>query len=154
MFSTTEIADMIFKGDESIHAPDATQDLQVFNLLMALDGKRTVRAIAEQDSYDFDFLCEKINQLHARQLVVVLGDSKKPIPKREVDAILSVLSAFVGPIAGDLLKECATRMGHQVHQIPKVQTHVLIDRIGEFIQPRAKAAEFKKQVEGKLDANS
>ena len=146
MYSSKEMADMTFSCDPTTNLSEFSRDLQVFNLLMALDGKRTVRTIAEQDTYELESLCEKIDKLLELQLIVPVGGSLTAISDQKMEVILSALSAFVGPMARALIEECAARMGHHVHQIPGAKINSLIHALSEFIQPQAKAEEFKEQM--------
>lgn len=150
MISIKEIADMTFRVHPSIKISDHSGDLQVFNLLMSIDGKRSVEMIAREDAYEMEFLTAKINQLLDMQLIEAFGVAGAALPKELIDDLASELSGFVGPMAGVLINECAAKMGHAPSNIPSAKVQTFLDALAGFIQPRSKAEEFKDRMSARI----
>lgn len=152
MISSAEIADMTFRCLPSVNISDHSKNLQVFNLLMAIDGKRSVATIAREDAYDLESLTGKINQLLQMNLIEAVGGAGASMPKTLIAHMASELSAFVGPMAGVLIDECAGKMGHTTNDFPPAKAQTLIEEIAVYIQPKAKADEFKARMSAKITA--
>jgi hypothetical protein len=148
MAITNEIANMTFKTAPDKDFSAIKSDLQMFNILTAMDGMRSVGTIAKEDFYDLDFLAVKVSQLvEMGFLIPIHGTGGGSSISAEVLKILqSELAMLVGPVAGMLLKDNAKKLGHDLNAFPAGKASELLDMVGKFIQNHSKAVEFKKRM--------
>lgn len=71
-----EFADIIFKRVQSANYETIRDSLKLFSIYLAVDGRRSVRAIARNDAYELDDLVATINQLKKLGLIVPADGSE------------------------------------------------------------------------------
>jgi hypothetical protein len=101
-FPPEEFGKTIFKRSASVNLSDYANDIKTFNVLFALDGRRTVQSIITQDAFGPDEFAAKIKALHAKGLVepVQAADIiSRGRAKKLLDAIILKRSRGVGSIA-------------------------------------------------------
>ena len=64
-----ELSKTIFKRSARVNLSDYSNDIKTFNVLFALDGRRTVGTIIAQDAFDPDDFTAKIRGLEQQGLV-------------------------------------------------------------------------------------
>ncbi|MGD9006913.1 MAG: hypothetical protein PVG41_03275 [Desulfobacteraceae bacterium] len=96
-----QIGSTIFKRSDGFNVSDYTDDIKSFNILFALDGKRSVQTIAEQDAFDLDDLTNRIKEFYDQGLIEpVMDDSiSRGRAKKLLDAIIQNRSRGVAAIA-------------------------------------------------------
>ncbi len=96
-----QIGSTIFKRSESLNMSDFSDDVKTFNVLFALDGKRSVQTIAEQDSFDLDELINRIKGYYEQGLIEPATERmvSRGHAKKILDAIILKRSRGVGSIA-------------------------------------------------------
>lgn len=152
MATTNEIANMTFKTAPGKDLSAFKNDLQMFNILTAMDGMRSVGTIAKEDFYDLNVLAVKVSQLVEMGLLVpVRGVGGGSSIGTEVLKILqSELTKLVGPVAGMLLRDSAKKLGHNLEAFPVGKASELLDMVGKFIQDHSKAVEFKNRMMARI----
>jgi hypothetical protein len=148
MATTNEIANMTFKAAPGKDFSAVKGDLQMFNIITAMDGLRSVGTVAEQDFYDLEVLAVKVSQLVEMGLLVPVqgAGGGARIGGGVMDAMQSELTKLVGPVAGMLLKDCAKKLGHDLADFPLGKANELLDMVGRYIQDPAKADEFENRI--------
>jgi hypothetical protein len=96
-----EIIHTVFKRSDRVKMSDYHADIKTFNILFALDGKRSVQLIAAQDAYDPDELTAKLKELYDQGMVepVMVNAPSRGRAKKILDAIILKRSRGVGAIA-------------------------------------------------------
>ncbi len=96
-----DIDHMVFKRSARVNLSDYSDDIKTFNILFALDGKRTVQTIAVQDAFDRDEFAARIKEFYDQGLIepVVPSQVSKGTAKKIIDAIIKKRSRGVGSIA-------------------------------------------------------
>ncbi len=96
-----EIGRTIFKRSDRFNVSDYTDDIKSFNVLFALDGKRSVETIAEEDAFDPDDLIDRIKGFYDQGLIEPVMDESisRGRAKKLLDAIILKRSRGVGAIA-------------------------------------------------------
>lgn len=99
--SLEEIKSTIFKRAAHVKLSDCRDDIKTFNVLFALDGKRSVGTIAAQDAFDPDVLAGKIKALYDKGWIEPVVDSgiSRGQAKKLLDAIILKRSRGVSAIA-------------------------------------------------------
>jgi hypothetical protein len=99
--SQAEIGKTIFKRSEHINMSDFSNDIKTFNVLFALDGRRSVQTIASEDNFDIDELSNKMKDLYDRGMIEKTNENviSRGRSKKLLDAIILKRSRGVGAIA-------------------------------------------------------
>jgi acetolactate synthase regulatory subunit len=97
----TDILNMVFQRSAHVNMSQYANDIKTFNILLALDGKRSVNTVAEQDAYDPDELAARVRTLWDLKIVesVTASTVPKGHAKKILDAIIQKRSRGVGSIA-------------------------------------------------------
>lgn len=143
-----EIENMIFKRVEGKDLSALRNDIQMFNIITAMDGYRTVSTIARENLYETDFLTEKVKQLVRIGLlepVEGLGDHAV-INLEAIKYLQAELTKLIGPIASKLLNDTAVKMGYDISSISSGEFNELLGQVSLFIQDRGKALDFKRSM--------
>jgi hypothetical protein len=141
-----EIKDMVFRRSHGTELSTYKNDLQTFNILLALDGKRTVATIAKEDFYELDMLSAKIEQMLAKGLIESATGMAGNLDQAFFNQLTGELTLMVGPVAGMLVKDNVSKLGHEVSRFPSAKVDALLEALAKFIQDRAKAADFQKRM--------
>ena len=97
-----ELSKTIFKRSARVNLSDYSNDIKTFNVLFALDGRRTVGTIIAQDAFDPDDFTAKIRGLEQQGLVEPVQSAdiiSRGRAKKLLDAIILKRSRGVGSIA-------------------------------------------------------
>lgn len=99
--SLAEIGKTVFKRSDTVNMSDFRSDIKTFNILFALDGKRSVQTIATEDNFDVDELSNKMKELYDQGLIERTADTviSRGRSKKLLDAIILKRSRGVGAIA-------------------------------------------------------
>ncbi len=96
-----DIVHMVFKRSARVKLSDYSNDIKTFNILFALDGKRTVQTIAEQDVFDPDEFTARIKEFYDQGLIEPVEPSQQSrgTAKKILNAIIQKRSRGVRSIA-------------------------------------------------------
>jgi len=96
-----EIGETVFIRSARLNLSNYDNDIRTFNILFALDGKRTVQTIADQDAFDPEELRNRIKTLYDQGLIEPVMDDglSRGRAKKLLDAIILKRSRGVGAIA-------------------------------------------------------
>jgi hypothetical protein len=99
--SLAEIGKTVFRRSNSVNMSDFRSDIKTFNVLFALDGRRSVQTIAMEDNFDVDELSKKMKDLYDQGLIEPAMDNviSRGRSKKLLDAIILKRSRGVGAIA-------------------------------------------------------
>lgn len=99
--SLAEIGKTVFRRSNNVNMSDFRSDIKTFNVLFALDGKRSVQTIAIEDNFDVDELSKKMKDLYDQGLIAPAMDNviSRGRSKKLLDAIILKRSRGVGAIA-------------------------------------------------------
>ena len=97
----SDISNTVFKRSARVNLSDYSGDIKTFNVLFALDGKRSVRTIVAQDAFDADEFAAKLKEFYDRGLIEPVASSpvSRGRAKKLLDAIILKRSRGVGSIA-------------------------------------------------------
>ena len=107
---------------------DHKHDMHTFNILMAIDGKRSVETIAREDQYELDYLIQAVQQL-------VINGSIQPVEVEYSDSMRddffaqleAELSRIMGPVSSIIVQENVGQLGSDRSNFP-------MSRAGELVQ--------------------
>lgn len=96
-----EIGSIILRRANGVRLSDYAKDIRTFNILAAVDGKRSVKKIAAEDRFDPELLAEKIKALYDQGILeqAAADEISRGQAKKILDAIIQKRSRGVGSIA-------------------------------------------------------
>ena len=113
-----EIGDMVFRLGTNVKLSAYAKDIKTFNVILALDGKRSVKTISQEDLYEPEELAAKVKTLYDQGVIMQVGyetastqDMTMPSgdesvsrgqSKKILDAIILKRSRGIGAIAKTL----------------------------------------------------
>ncbi len=152
MANHSHLADKVFKRSTHTDLSAHKNDLQLFNILLALDGKRSLRTIAKEDFYELDALTAKVEEMMIQGLIEstagggAVGGPTGHADQSFFNQLTAELTRMVGPVAGMLIKDTVEKTGHHTGNYPLGNIDELLSELATFIQDEAKSAEFKRQM--------
>ena len=96
-----KIGQTVFKRSIHLNLSDFSHDIKSFNILLALDGKRSVQTIATQDAFPLEELATNVKAFYDQGLIepVVESGLSRGRAKKILDAIIQKRSRGVSAIA-------------------------------------------------------
>jgi hypothetical protein len=143
--SIDKFAELIIKRSEMVDVSNLSLNIHLANIFWALDGTRTVQAIARQENYELQDLIKNISLLIEKGMVYV-SDIGDIVDQVRMDSIKENLARIVGPVASIILENTICEMDRQVTTFPVHEIDRLVDLIAEKIKPDDKAKEFKQSM--------
>jgi hemerythrin len=74
-----EVKDIVFRRVDGVDYSMIRNNLEMFNIFLSVDGKRSVNAISQEDAYDPDFLFSAIDKMEKMGLLVPCDGTKKQL---------------------------------------------------------------------------
>lgn len=146
----SEISELVFKRIDQPDASDSSVDIQSLNVLMALDGEKTISTIARETGYELASLQEKISLLLKMGMIEPIDGKGKILDAGFIEYLKGELSKAVGPIATILMEDVAADLGHEITYFPKSKAAQLISLLVAEIQREDQAVAFKKSMMEKM----
>lgn len=131
-----------------------------WQILTAIDGKRTIREVCAMSSSSNFEVCKKLLNLHHAGLVMVntvvapppappVQTPPKPPPTKKVPsgflpAVRTELTRHVGPIANILLDEVSETLGVPLEQLPVTRVNELVKALCDEIDSPDKREHFRE----------
>ena len=142
--SIDQLADTVFKRTDSTpHTPD----MHTFNVLQAIDGKRSVGTIAQQDRYELQDLAEVIEQLLKEGAIEPIGsDDSKSVGVDFLKHMEAQLSRIMGPVSGMIIDEHVAELGIDTANIPMSKAHEIIALVSHSIPDKSESEAFSRNM--------
>lgn len=97
-----ELGKTIFKRSARVNLSDYSNDIKTFNVLFALDGRRSIQSIITQDAFNPEEFTAKIKALQEKGLIEPIQSGEgisRGRAKKLLDAIILKRSRGIGSIA-------------------------------------------------------
>ena len=144
-----EIRNQVFRrveGDEQKH------DMRTFNILMAIDGKRSVETIAKEDHYDPEELTSVVQQL-------VIAGAIEPVVAEYTDEMRDAfftrledeLSRIMGPVSSIIVQENVGQLGSDRSGFPMSRAGELVQLISRNIPDNNQSQAFVNRMDEMLN---
>ena len=146
VLSTGNISSMIYKRKVRDGLGDFFLDGQKLLVLMELDGKATLGALAAKTGLTMGAIREVIAHLLKLGLIEKVEKAISPVDNDFFRKLLDELALAVGPIAGVLIEDEVQDLGHNVKSFPSFLATDLVDRLAGEIRREEKKAIFIKNM--------
>ena len=73
----SQVQDIIFRRVDGVDYSMIRNDLKMFNIFLAVDGKRSVKAIAREDAYELDYLFPLIDKMEKMGLLMPIDGASR-----------------------------------------------------------------------------
>jgi hypothetical protein len=142
-----DLSKVVFKRADQVNLSDYNLDLMILNIAWAMDGKRSLDVIAQEDHYDLKDLIEKATQLLELGVIEVNQSNQSVIDQEFVDLLAGQLSKYLGPISNVLITDTAKNLGCPLSHFPTHKLEHFIDLLAEKIQRQADKVAFRRVME-------
>lgn len=146
VLSSGDISSMIYKRKVSDDLGDFSLDGQTLIVLMELDGKTTLGALAGKTGLTMGAIREVIAYLLKLGLIGKVEKRIVPLDNAFFRNLLDELALAIGPIASVLIEDEVQDLGYDVNSFPSYLVSDLVDRLAGEIRREEKKAIFIKNM--------
>ena len=146
VMSSGDISSMIYKRKVRDDLGDFSLDGQTLIVLMELDGKTTLGALAAKTGLTMAALREIITYLLKLGLIEKVEKRIVPVDNQFFRHLLDELALATGPIAGVLIEDEVQDLGYDVNSFPSYLVSELVDRLAGEIRREEKKTVFIKSM--------
>lgn len=141
-----DLSQIVYKRVEQIYPSDNKMDIGMQNVLWAIDGKKSLEIIAQEDNYDPDDLIRKAQVLLQQGLIRIVKTSDKVIDNEFIGFVANQLSYRLGPISGVIIEDVSNSIGDPITNFPINKLNQLIDRLAIEINGEEDTIAFKNSI--------
>ena len=152
VLSSGKISSMVFKPKVRDDLGDFSLDGQKLLVLMELDGKATLGALAAKTGLTMGAIREVIADLSKLGLIEKVEKKIFPVDNDFFRNLLDELALAIGPIASVLIEDEVQDLGHDVKSFPSFLATELVDRLAGEIRREDKKATFIKNMVSVIQA--
>ena len=146
VLSSGDISSMIYKRKVRDDQGDFSLDGQTLLILMELDGKAALGALAGKTGLNLGTIREMISKLLKLGLIEKVEKKVIPVDSDFFRNLLDEFALAIGPIAGVLIEDQVQALGHDVNSFPGYLVTELVDRLAGEIRREEKRAVFIKNM--------
>lgn len=141
-----ELYDLVFKRSENADLSKVAGDIEFSNVFWAVDGARSIGAIAVEDHYDLADLHSKMQHLVRLGLIESTANKVEIVSWEFLQLLSARLSKEVGPMADILIEDGAQTLGYHSTTLPTYKLQELINLLSKEIGDVEKASIFSKEM--------
>ena len=146
VLSSGNISSMVYKPKVRDDLGNISLDGQKLMILMELDGKATLGALASKTGLTMGAIREVIADLLKLGLIEKVEKMISPVDNDFFRNLLNELALAVGPIASVIIEDEIQDLGHDVKSFPSFLAADLVDRLAGEIKREGKKATFLKNM--------
>ena len=146
VLSSGDISSMIYQRKVRDDLGDFSLDGQTLLILMELDGKATLGALAGKTGLSMGAIRELIANLLKLRLIEKVEKEIIPVDNDFFRNLIDELALALGPIASVLIEDEVYDLGHDVNNFPSYLVTELVDRLAGEIRREEKKAIFIKNM--------
>jgi DNA-binding Lrp family transcriptional regulator len=146
VLSSGDISSIIYKRKVRDDLGDFSLDGQTLLILMELDGKTTLGALAGKTGLNMGTIREMISKLLKLGLIEKVEKEVIPVDSDFFRNLLDEFALAIGPIAGVLIEDQVQALGYDVTIFPGYLVTELVDRLAGEIRREEKKAVFIKNM--------
>jgi hypothetical protein len=146
VLSSGDISSMIYKRKVRNDLGDFSLDGLTLHILMELDGKATLGALAAKTGQSMGIIREMTSKLLKLGLIEKIEKEITPVDNDFFRKMLDELALAIGPIASVLIEDEVQDLGHDVNNFPSYLVTELVDRVAAEIRREEKKSIFIKNM--------
>jgi len=148
VLSSGDISSIIYKRKVRDDLGDFSLDGQTLLILLELDGKAALGALAGKTGLNMGTIREMISKLLKLGLIEKVEKEVIPVDSDFFRNLLDEFALAIGPIAGVLIEDQVQALGHDVNSFPGYLVTELADRLaGEISREEKKTIFIKNMVD-------
>jgi len=144
VLSSGDISSIIYKRKVRDDLGEFSLDGQTLLILMELDGKAALGALAGKTGLNMGTIREMISKLLKLGLIEKVEKEVIPVDSDFFRNLLDEFALAIGPIAGVLIEDQVQALGHDVNSFPGYLVTELVDSLAGEIRREEKKAVFIK----------
>ena len=125
-------------------------DSRMLSILVELDGKKSLAAVAQKTGLNRGTLKGLISKLLRIRLIEPVEDAVSMLDSEFFEYLDTQLCLAIGPIAGILIEEAVVDLGHGLAQFPIQRAAELVDTLARQIRRKEKRFSFQKAMVQKI----
>ena len=145
-----EFATMAFKRVVRNDLGEFSIDRQMLNVLMSLDGSKTVASLAQEKGLDISTLRDTVIRLLELKLIEPNAAAIPIIDGNFLTYLTQELSQAVGPIAQILIEDAVADLSNDPNRFPAHRAAELVELLAHEIQHNEKVTLFKQNMISKI----
>ncbi len=145
-----DISGLVLKGSIKGNLGEFSLDSHMLQVLMQLDGKKPLAAVAKSLNIEPATIKMVIAKLGELGLVAEAAPVVPGISKEFIDYLLSQLANAMGPIAEVIFEDEIEQFGGDPTNIPKSRAAELITRLANEIPREERRLEFQQAMVARL----
>ena len=141
-----DISNVCFQKAEREISRDVTIDSDMLKVLMALDGKKTVREVSVAVDMGKALFKSTFLKLYKLGLIEKVGEAQASVTPSFIAQMRETLIQLIGPLGSILVDDAAEEMGWEVNRIPVTRVADFVVAVAREIPGDQQSNEFKKQM--------
>lgn len=148
--SSGNIADLVLKRILKEDIGKLTLDGDMLNLLISLDGKKTLGEVAKQTGMSLVEVRPLVLELAKLKLIAKVEKSVDVVDQQFFEYVVSVLSMAIGPLGEIVVEDGVEDLGYTRQNFPQKKCAELVNLLAQEIQREDKRVEFKEKMLAKI----
>ena len=145
-----DLSALVFKRVPAQNLGEFSLDGQMLSVLMEVDGRQSVGAIAQKLGMTLGTIRPVVSRLLDLKLIEAGEGSLSVLDAEFLDHLRSRLALAVGPIAEVLIEDAAGDLGYTPERFPTHRAAELVDLLARQIRREEKMTEFKQEMVGMI----
>ncbi|MFO8111892.1 MAG: hypothetical protein R6T92_05225 [Desulfosalsimonadaceae bacterium] len=145
-----DISKLILKRTVRADMGEVSLDSQMLNVLMELDGKKTLGQVAHSLNMNMKTLRDIVSRIYQMRLCEAAAESMPVLGRDFFNALSVELSKAMGPIADVVIEDEVADMGETQDRFPAHRAAELVDVLARQILREERKVAFQQSMVKKL----
>ena len=142
-----DISSMVFRRVIDDHLNDVSLDGRLLSILLDMDGKRNLDAIAKSLQLNLSDLKTAVSRLIALNLIERVKDESAVLDNEFIHFLTLQLAKAIGPISQVLIEDTIHTAGYSLKRFPADRAGDLVNTLALDIQRTEKRLQFKNDLQ-------
>jgi hypothetical protein len=149
----SEMANKVFERTNRAAEMGSRLDTHTFNILMAIDGKKSVATIAQEDQHEISDLVDQVKTLLDSGLIkLVLSVASNEKRHQYFKKLKFSLRRIIGPIGDMIIKDQVALLGYDISNFPMGKAYELVNNVSLLIPDKGKAESFVRSMTNEINS--
>ena len=145
-----DVSGKVFRRVTKADLGEFSLDGNMLNVLMSLDGKKDLPAVASEVGLSLDDARQVMSRLLELGLAESVEAESVAVDQEFLDYLNNQLVNAVGPVASVLMEDVARDLGHELSKFPGNRAAELIVQLAQEIQQEDMKHQFKQNMLNKI----